>query len=90
MRRPPADFFTPETLTVLWPAKKSRNCGGTSGDEPAAEVDVEAEPVVAGAQRHDALGDAVLVGVEAEVDVHVVERARALHAQVDGRGCPRS
>ncbi len=51
--------------------------------QPAAEVDVEAEPVVARAEGDGALGDARLVGVEAEVDVDVVERARALHLEVD-------
>ena len=78
-----ADALRP--ATELSPAKKSRNSGGISGDEPAAEVDVEAEALVAAAQRDHALGDAVAVGVEREGDVDVVERARALQPQVDRR-----
>ena len=53
--------------------------------EAAGEIDVEAEPVVAGAERDDALGDTVPAGVEAEVHVHLVERAGALDPEVDRR-----
>ena len=63
---------------MLWPAKKSRYCAGISGESVAAEVDVEAEAVVAGAERDDALGDAVAVGIEAKFDVDLVERAGAV------------
>ena len=52
--------------------------------EPAVEVHVEAEALVARAQRHGALRDPVLVGVKAEVDVHLIERAGAAHLEVDG------
>ncbi len=52
--------------------------------EAAVEVDVEAEAIVAGAEGDHALGDAVGAGIEAEVDVDLVERARAVDAEVDG------
>ena len=59
MRRPPAAGLTPATLTVLEPAKKSRNWAGTSGASPPEKSAVKPSPSSLDAQRHHALGDAV-------------------------------
>ena len=54
--------------------------------ELAGKVDVEAEAFVARAQGDDAVGNALLRGIERERDIDLIERAGAFDAQVDRRG----
>ena len=83
MRSPPAAFLTPCDLDRARAGEEVAELGRDQRREAAAEVGGEAEALVAGAERDHALGDAVAVGVEAEVDVDLVERAGALQAEVD-------
>ncbi len=83
MRSPPAALLTPATLTVLCPAKKSRNCAGTSGERPPLKFTSKPRPASLDRSATTPWAMRSLVGVEAEVDVHVVERARALHLEID-------
>ena len=85
MRRPPAAFLTPWTCDAALAGEEVAELPRHQRRQPAAEVDVEPEPVVGGAQRDHALRDARAAGVEAEGDVHLVEGARPLQAEVDRR-----
>ena len=85
MRTPPPVLLTPLQLQRALAGEEVAEIGRDQRREPAAEVDVEAEAVVAAAQLRQALGDAVAGGVEREGDVDVLERALARQPQVDRR-----